>query len=336
MSGRRDRLERHYRRLLLAYPAAYRAERGDEIVGTYLDAAGSDQRLPSVADATDVIRGGLRQHLRANRATGLIAGAPVAATFALTAAVVLAAVWLAYVELPPAPSWWVRAQVGPFRSLGALVWIAWLGAGLAALALPARLTRWVVAAALAATVAAEPVAALSGYDRPPLLVLVPQLALGLLALGWPTRPAWTARLAPTLAGTVAVLLTVRIGGAAYDYRGIDSGILSAGAIVLLAGSLLLAGFARALHGDNRGLWAVLLLLLPIGLLAIDPLAGVVSEVTGQAGPYGNWPNEWSTLAGVTVVVTILATGALPLVIGLRARLIGQRPESCPSCGHSRT
>ncbi|GIH12485.1 hypothetical protein [Rugosimonospora africana] len=336
MSGRQDRLERHYRRLLLAYPAAYRVERGDEIVGTYLEAAGSDQRLPSVADATDVLRGGMRQHLRANRAAGLAAGASVAATFALTAAVVLAAVWLAYIELPPAPSWLVTRQVSPFWSLGAVVWIAWLGAGLAALALPARLTRWVVLAALAATVAAEPVAALSGYDRPPLLVLVPQLALGMLALGWPTRPTWTSRMAPAIAGTAALLFTVRIGGAGHYYRGIDSEVLAVGAIVLLAGSLLLAGFSRALHGDNRGLWAVLLLLLPIGLLAIDPLAGVVSEVTGQAGPYGNQPNEWPMLAGVTVVVTILATGAVPLVIGLRARLIRQRPGLCPTCGKSRT
>jgi hypothetical protein len=284
-----------------------------------------------------VLRGGLRQHLRANRATGLIAGRPVAATLALTVAVVLAAVWLGCAELTPAPPWLGTAQVGPFRSLGAAVWIAWLGAGLAALALPARLTRWVILAAWVATVATVPAAALSGYDRPPLLVLVPQMALGLLAVGWPAQPTWASRLAPALAGTaagaVAALFTVRIGG--YEYRGIDSLVLAVSAMVLLAGSVLLA-CARALRRDNRGLWAVLLLLLPIGLLAIDPLARVVSQITGQAGPYGNQPNEWRVLAGVTVAVTILAAGALLLAIGLRGRLVQQRPEHCPICGHPRT
>jgi hypothetical protein len=75
-------LERRYRRLLRAYPAAYRAERGDEIVGTFLDTAGPDRRWPHVRDAADLLGDGLRQHLRARHARGLEAGAPLAATLA--------------------------------------------------------------------------------------------------------------------------------------------------------------------------------------------------------------------------------------------------------------
>ena len=53
-------LETRYRRLLLTYPADYRAERGDEIVGTLLDAARPGQRIPSVREAAALLAGGLR------------------------------------------------------------------------------------------------------------------------------------------------------------------------------------------------------------------------------------------------------------------------------------
>lgn len=349
MSGERDRLERRYRRLLLAYPALYRAQRGDEIVGTYLVSADSDRRWPSVADIADVLRGGVRQHLRARGAAGLTAGVSVAATFALPAAVALAALWLAWIELLPAPSWQVAAQFGPFRSLGAAVWIAWLVSGVAALAPPARITRWFVLAALVVTVAVEPVAALSGYDRPPLLVLVPQVALGALALGWPTRPTWTNRLLPAAIAVAAlsvwfqfvlprsggVLVAVGADAASERYRWVASEVLTPTAIVLLVGSLL-AACSRALKADNRGLWSVLLLLLPGGLLIVDPLTRLADDVTGLSGPYGNEPPEWLTLVGVTAVVIILAAGALLLAVRLTGRRISRRPERCPTCGRSRT
>lgn len=359
MSGERDRLERRYRRLLLAYPAPYRAERGDEIVGTFLVSADSDRRWPSIADVADVLRGGVRQHLRARGAAGLTAGVSVAATFALTAAVALAALWLAWIELLPAPSWQVAtqfgpfrslgaAQFGPFRSLGAAVWIAWLVTGLAALAQPARITRWFVLAALVATVAVEPIAAFSGYGRPPLLVLVPQVALGVLALGWPTRPAWTHRLMPAVIAVAAVsvwfqfvprsqgiLLIVGADGASEGYRWVASEVLTPTAIVLLLGSLL-AACSRALNGDNRGLWSVLLLLLPGGLLIIDPLTRLADDVTGLSGPYGNEPPESLAFAGVTAAVIILAAGALLLAVRLTGRQIPRRAERCPTCGRSRT
>ncbi len=58
-----DALERRYRRLLVAYPAGYRDRRADEIVGTILDAAPPGRRRPSLADAADLVAGGLRQRI---------------------------------------------------------------------------------------------------------------------------------------------------------------------------------------------------------------------------------------------------------------------------------
>jgi hypothetical protein len=57
-------LERRYRRLLLAYPAAYRRRHGDELITTLLDAAGADRVRPGRRDAVDLLRGGLRQRFR--------------------------------------------------------------------------------------------------------------------------------------------------------------------------------------------------------------------------------------------------------------------------------
>ena len=57
-------LGRRYRRLLLAYPAAYRRRHGDELLTTLLDAAGPDRVRPSRRDVVDLVRGGLRQRFR--------------------------------------------------------------------------------------------------------------------------------------------------------------------------------------------------------------------------------------------------------------------------------
>ena len=62
-----------YRKLLFAYPQRYRAERGDELVGAYLEMAG-DRRRPRLADASDLFLGGLRQRQRGVGLAGLADG----------------------------------------------------------------------------------------------------------------------------------------------------------------------------------------------------------------------------------------------------------------------
>ena len=54
------RLERHWRLLLLAYPAWYRRRRGEEMLGTLLAATAPGVRWPSFGDARTLITGGLR------------------------------------------------------------------------------------------------------------------------------------------------------------------------------------------------------------------------------------------------------------------------------------
>ncbi|GAA2593839.1 hypothetical protein GCM10010399_25540 [Dactylosporangium fulvum] len=57
-------LRRRYRRLLLAYPGAYRRHHGAEILTTLMDAAGPGRERPTAAEVRDVVAGGLRQRFR--------------------------------------------------------------------------------------------------------------------------------------------------------------------------------------------------------------------------------------------------------------------------------
>jgi hypothetical protein len=60
-------LERHYRRLLLAYPRDYRERRSEEMLATLLDDAAAEQRRPTGTAAADLIVGGIRQRLQLPR-----------------------------------------------------------------------------------------------------------------------------------------------------------------------------------------------------------------------------------------------------------------------------
>ena len=79
------RLELAYRRLLLAYPADYRNDRGDELVSTLLASAPPGRRRPSIAEAFDLLYHGFRTRARLTRRT--LTG-PAAADELVQAAVV--------------------------------------------------------------------------------------------------------------------------------------------------------------------------------------------------------------------------------------------------------
>ncbi|WP_433424299.1 hypothetical protein ACQP1V_17755 [Microtetraspora malaysiensis] len=57
-------LERRYRLLLRAYPPAYRAAHGTELVGVLLDCAAPDRTTPELREATGLLTGGLRERVR--------------------------------------------------------------------------------------------------------------------------------------------------------------------------------------------------------------------------------------------------------------------------------
>ncbi|MGW3787831.1 hypothetical protein ACWD5Z_24850 [Micromonospora chokoriensis] len=321
-------LERRYLRLLGAYPADYRRARGAEIVGTYLDLAAPDQRWPTLADAADLVRGGLRQRLRAAGVTGLIPGVRLAALLAVVTASALAGVW-GTAELHPPPAEWGVPHVGPFVSLGVVTWAAWLLAAVVIAVAPSRVARWAITLALLLTIALPPVAAALDAVRPPLMVLLPQVVLGLLGLALPDRSSRAIRLAPALSALSAVMATEFLVG--LDAVGIYYGttleifLPTVGGLLLVVGALLALGLA--LGGDTRGGWALVTLLTPAGFLAVPGLA----DSFGPA--YG--PITFAELAVTAVVVAVAGPAALLLTVLFRSRQTSTPQPSgrhCPTCG----
>ncbi|MBY8873933.1 hypothetical protein K7640_19060 [Micromonospora sp. PLK6-60] len=320
-------LERRYLRLLWAYPAAYRRARGAEIVGTYLDLAAPGRRWPTPADAVDLARGGLAARLRAAGATDLLPGVRLAAALAFVTATALAAIWTVLEVQPPNPEFDLPT-FGQLHSVGVVVWAAWLLAALAYALAPhrvARATRW---AAVLLTALVTPVAALAGLPRPPLLLLVPQLVLGLVALGLPRRPPVWARVAPLLVAALAAAVGVHwfgrevFGTDYYGFLVLQAPVVVA--VVLLLATIVLA-LDRARRRDFRGGWALLILLTPIGLLAVRELAGSV-----ERNP------DWATLAATAAAVGLLGPGLLLAALTARLQVLPERPTPpCPTCGSSR-
>jgi hypothetical protein len=63
MPGTRGMLGRRYHLLMLCYPRGYRRTRGEEIVATFLDLAPADRTRPTLREAADLVRHGLRCRL---------------------------------------------------------------------------------------------------------------------------------------------------------------------------------------------------------------------------------------------------------------------------------
>jgi hypothetical protein len=63
-------LERRYRRLLIWFPAEHRREYAEEMIGVLLASTSEGRRRPRLADASDLMAGGLRARLR-RRGAGL-------------------------------------------------------------------------------------------------------------------------------------------------------------------------------------------------------------------------------------------------------------------------
>ncbi|MBL6275821.1 hypothetical protein JMF97_06565 [Micromonospora fiedleri] len=326
-----NELERRYRRLLRAYPADYRRERGDEIIGTYLDLAGPDRRWPSLAEATDLGRGGLRQRLRAAGAAALIPGVRLAGLLALTTAAFLAGFWVfAEQQLPPAEAG--VPVFGPFVSVGIVAWCGWLIAALVVAVAPGRPARVAIGVALLMTAAVPAVSVLAGVPRPPLLVVAPMVALGVLALAVDDGLPVPARVLPVTAAVGGGLLSYAMGVGAYwsAYRGGGGEFQPPIGTVLLLVVLLLA-IGLGMRRDARGGWAAMALLTPVGLLNVHLLAGAVDGLASGA-PRPTYP----TMVGVALAVALLGPALLPAAVALRRRLgTPSAAAACPTCGSRR-
>lgn len=327
-------LERRYARwTALFYPAEYRRERGSELVDTYLSLAAPDRKRPSAADVADLAVGGLRQHLRIAR--GLGPGFRLAGVLALATLAAFATGWAIFEAVVPwRPSFWQR---GPYLSLGVPVWAAWLLAVVVHVVAPGRWFRWAVGLALLVTAGVVPTAVLTGMYRPPLFVLLPQLVLGIVALGaagpQPRSVRWIPLAAAAASVPVAASAAPRLvfNGDFYYEAGVTA--LPAAAVTLLIGGALLA-FGLAARRDSRGVWALLILLTPIGMLALNPLGATLDD-TNPARPI---IPAWSYMAAASVLVLMVGLVSMPLAIAARGRLSsgGRRVDTgagrCPTCG----
>ncbi|MGH3206664.1 MAG: hypothetical protein ACRDNO_02760, partial [Trebonia sp.] len=144
------RLERRARRLLRAYPAAYRADRGEEIIGTLLEAAPPGGDRARSREAVALVAAGMRARRAANLRQGLAAGLR-------QVAVAGAAVYL--VQLPGlglgAVVWGARSGQLPFLFRD-YQWLFYALGLIALVVLAAAWSgrRWLVAAGAAAAVIA--------------------------------------------------------------------------------------------------------------------------------------------------------------------------------------
>lgn len=331
-------LERRYLRLIrMFYPAGYRQERGTEIVGTYLALSSPERRWPSAADVTDLAGAALRQRLREAGATAIGPGLRLAAMLALVTATALAGGWTMLELNPWTAAWFGFEQHRMDVSLGVGVWAFWLLAALVHVVAPGRWTRLAIGLALVVTVAVVPLAGVVDGFRPPLFVLLAQACLGLVALGVPGRLTMWLRLLPLAGAAVALPVAAFVAhdgnGDSYGYYGWPAGHVLPGAGMALLLVTVLAGVWLAGRDDFRGAWALPVLLFPIGMLWLHPLAEELAVAR-----YGGGPNaDWTTLAIAAIVVsaaTAVIVGSAALITLRRGVLthIQATGERCAACG----
>jgi hypothetical protein len=327
-------LERRYARwTALFYPAEYQRTRGSELVDTYLSLAAPDRRRPSPADIADLAAGGLRQHLRT--APGLGPGFRLAGLLALTTTTAFASGWAIFEAL--ASIVFRSRYTGPFMSsLGAAAWAIWLLTAVVYVVAPGRWFRRAAVLAVLVTAGVVPAAMLTGIPRPPLVVLLPQLVLGIVAVGAATRHRWWVRLTPLAAAALTMPVTVaaelRLDFYGDYYLPAATALPAAGATLLIGATLLALGLAA--RRDYRGAWALLILLTPIGMLAVIPLGTVFDN----SGPGQAVPPMWSSMLVASVLVAMIGPMLVLLALVARGRLsAGRRPAGtdrghCPTCG----
>ncbi|WP_306209630.1 hypothetical protein [Actinoplanes sp. RD1] len=322
-----------YERLLFAYPSRYRRERGRELVDMYRELSG-DRSRPRVADAADLIAGGVRERLRSAGLAGLAQALPSAALFSLSALSALSVYFLVAFELHPDTAQFVNAA--PVASWYATAFAGWLVTAVLYAVAPPRAAR-IAAAVSLALVLVGPVLRLLDAPVPDLKMFIPfpLAVVGAVAIALPAPASRAARLAPVVAAAitaVAAVVQVPIPGAdlwfgdtsmwqvgegnygiCCDYR------LPATYALHLAGvGLLLAGVVAAVlgarSGRTRGAWTLLILTTPAAALTSmwlsneEPMLSLTARVTG-------WDEYQSLVAGV--VAMLVTAILLPAAISLR-------------------
>jgi NADPH-dependent 2,4-dienoyl-CoA reductase/sulfur reductase-like enzyme len=122
--------------------------------------------------------------------------------------------------------------------------------------------------------------------------------LGLVALGWPRRPAAEARAAVAVTMLGALLASLNLGLTWYPGYGYWA---RQAAMILLASAAVVTAVVLGLKSDGRGLWALLLLVPAMLLLVVAPVTDSFRPIHGMA--------DLATVAGVSVLVPLALTVA---------------------------
>ena len=320
-----DALERRYRRLLLAYPAEYRRERGDEIVGILLDDAPPGRTRPSWGDVADLLLGGLRRRAGLDVVPGLAAGARVAAPYALALAAGLSGfLLLSFEGVPRLPVFELILRplrpVNSWPTVGIVSYLCWLYAlGAHSLGRPTT-ARTALGLSTAASATVPLLAAAVGLDRPPLWTVGTLTAFGLIALVGYRPPSPHERAATVACAVAAALLATALLAARMPSRDpawhgyYQPTITISGLLVAAALAVVLLRAVRA-RPAAPWLWAALLIGLPgawLGPWRLDPQtveAARAANAAGDADWFGfgapHFGRLAQTLLGACVVVVAM-------------------------------
>lgn len=283
-----DVLARRYRALLRAYPKAWREQRGDELLGTLLDAAEPGRRRPSARESASVVVQGLRERLglRRRRSPGAVwsEGLRIGALLVLGEAFAEVLVLLYENTDLPAVAWYAAAvPVG--------------GAAIAALVMG----RTVVAAVLTGVWAVLP----AGHGELPWTVMTAVLVLTVLSLVDRGRR----RISAVWLGVVPVTVALWFG-----FHLLTGGFFQPAGALVYPFALLLAVTAGVLV-DPRLPVAVACLSVVVMLESTLHVAGPLYGSAAQGVPPVHLRPQTTVFAAITVVL---------LTIGhLRARRLAR-------------
>jgi hypothetical protein len=176
-ADRMTALERNSRRLLRVYPAAYRRDRGDEIIGTLLDTTTAGRSWPRFCDVRALLAGGVKARAAQNRQRSAGANLRAAVMVGIT---LYFSFWIStYLVNVIVTGWssWPAALCGLF--IVATVVVAWTGSRIGV---------------LAAALAGSAVIVAFGFGAAPWLGVRLVELLGLIGLAVLTRsaarPSW--------------------------------------------------------------------------------------------------------------------------------------------------
>jgi hypothetical protein len=303
-----DRLERRARWLLRAYPAAYRADRGEEIIGTLLEAVPPGRDWPPSRETVALVAAGLRARRAANLRQGLAASVrQVAVAGAAVYLVQLSALGLGAV------AWSARRGHLQF-----LFWdYGWLFYALGGLALVILAAGWsgrrgLVAAGAAAAASAAVSSTVISQDWHPMVVLTdfvgPPVVVFLLFARRTERPPLSLLWLPGLALGVALA-----GSLANAYPPLFAAVT--------AGTTLLSPYTTGL--------SLVTVLVAVCWLATDvrPLASLVFAFTVSRVVYGFAYGRPLVTVGPAVIIVGIAA-SLVAVCAL-AWLLRRRIHAAP-------